>query len=1554
MSSNGPEDKKCVSQWPPQLSTGTGFNTTTLINQQGWGDCNDQLRQSSQWPHSRNNNMSNIDCCQNTGQHKKALDLKQTQQTNSSLFQGHSGENQSQTLHIGQVQPDKANGLLDPIINNELNQLSILYSNVQQQVQSRQPEQLMRQQMEQVQQLMEQQQKLIKLLSWPMAHQGFTLPVGFAPPWTGISAGLLPGNNAMIQFSSPSAKEDSTNVLTQASFPNPLVETAQSTKQLNSSTSANGNHIQTAIHPHLSQGMDDSTAEYSVLTQCSANEKPNSQVSRQKSQVKEPETSVDECILEHENYPGNLSPINEEKAEQGEEQRVVTPFGIKTNSKEMGRLEERPIRPGIDEKQKTFEDFVEEQLKVDSELFQQDSQVIWKYQLLNQRRWRIEIGRLGRKRLIIPLWLCRVDINEVKVAPKKSFLKRGEGIARFEKNKENILKEQKRNPDHESVDQLPKKVRFCNQRRLSLPSFNEYKKLQINKQSALKKQVSSLELVESKTKKFVSTSSSITNSKRKELKQKEKQDEIKNSTDEGIQSDINVPELSTKVESPCKYSNERNSGSQRIVQESTTGDVRPVGESQGRANASKDLSLHILERQQLIRAGPESQSQTNSSVSHGSVERQSQGQEVEQNVANSLQGSSNDQPPFNSTNQQECPSMNKSETLDWSTELPQEQSEQKQNNLTNIKDPRKMQSGKGPNIGFKKVNDKIVQVTSDNLPCHRASFRTQEGKDHNMHSFANTGLIPLVDYKHSMHGYFKSNNEHCGVSNVRAYGVDPDSNGLNSQLQQPPTDEILHNSVCSGRSLDLSDDADYASDAPSGTEELGMAFQNSQHFTDCKSTAGMAPVKCNTPSSTTSSESETSDLKPPSSRRYPSQYNRPTRNKTKTARKKLNFAKKNISNFVANEKCGTQQSDLVQLSCHVLAQQLSPALSVAQNASKTSDHSHQMKTNSGSVQEDAQSRKLQEKLLQLETEIDRFKAENTALAKLKEEQVLALESLRKRMDQFEYERTEKITQLEATKKEELKKLMEERQLSEKNSQAKVAFDKRDHEAMELLKKQVGQLQEELKRNESRWSFAHNYLRSQIDTLTKENFELRDELKAVECHQLEPVIRNEPAILTSSKSETPVFNAMIRSTSQTAQWSHRSRSSTPNGRRVPLERSQTPVNTEPKISESMVKRAEIQKRQMQEIQGRPPIRLRSRSATPTGWKTPLQERPTTDQALSKPPSVLFNEVNMSIQQPISNHQKAQEGKLSTPRLNQSVFQRNTAGLARGSSEDNLCKHLQTTEHMPRSQSYTTKQQGTKALIKSTVETPSRLQERPPSGRRSRSTTPSGRKTPLDGKQIGFDIEQKVSRPSSVLSRRESACFKSNITQDDVREEIQYPDGKMEQILTNGNRIIIFRNGTRKEVSADGQSVTITFFNGDVKQFMPDQTVIYYYADAKTTHTTFPSGIEMLQFSNNQIEKHYPDGKKEIIFPDQTIKHLFPDGHEKSIFPDGTVVNLQKNGDKIIEFNNGQREIHTPQYKRREYPDGTKKTVYPNGRQETKYSTGRVRIKDKKGNLVLDKM
>ncbi|KAG8452924.1 hypothetical protein GDO86_004646 [Hymenochirus boettgeri] len=239
---------------------------------------------------------------------------------------------------------------------------------------------------------------------------------------------------------------------------------------------------------------------------------------------------------------------------------------------------------------------------------------------------------------------------------------------------------------------------------------------------------------------------------------------------------------------------------------------------------------------------------------------------------------------------------------------------------------------------------------------------------------------------------------------------------------------------------------------------------------------------------------------------------------------------------------------------------------------------------------------------------------------------------------------------------------------------------------------------------------------------------------------------------------------------------------------------------------------------------------------------------------------------------------------------------------------------------------------------------RRSQSPPKGKNSKKTPSSN---------AGKVETSKAEPPGIILLQELKDQIPSNVgSKDDVQGEIVYSDGKVERILRDGTHVIVFPNGTRKDVSADGKTTTVTFFNGDVKQVMEDQRIIYYYADAQTTHTTYPDGLEILQFSNGQIEKHFPDGKKEITFPDQTIKNLYMDGREESIFPDGTIITVHLDGSKVIEFDNGQRELHTAHYKRRQYPDGTVKTVYSNGQIETKYASGRVRIKDKDGNVIMD--
>ncbi|XP_068936666.1 centromere protein J isoform X2 [Petaurus breviceps papuanus] len=432
---------------------------------------------------------------------------------------------------------------------------------------------------------------------------------------------------------------------------------------------------------------------------------------------------------------------------------------------------------------------------------------------------------------------------------------------------------------------------------------------------------------------------------------------------------------------------------------------------------------------------------------------------------------------------------------------------------------------------------------------------------------------------------------------------------------------------------------------------------------------------------------------------------------------------------------------------------------------------------------------LREKVVELETEIERFKAENASLAKLRNERENALENLRKEIADFEQQKAKELARIEEFKKEEMRKLQKERRVFEKyTTTARAIPDRKERGEIQVLKQQIADLQEELKRKETKWSNTHGRLKSQIETLAKENTDLREEIKIMEQFRLEAWKKAE-AIENNLKNEHPLIS-------------------------VKKEESTNPLLGFQKSQNLSSSQMEKYKKNHSRGQGNLPRRPKS---------APVQD--------------------------LSNSDKRQ-------------------------------------------------------LI-----------------------------------------------PSEIFEPLICPVPDSKV-QEEIHEEISHPDGKIEKVLKSGCHVILFPNGTRKEVSSDGKTVTITFFNGDVKKVMPDERVIYYYAATQTTHTTYPEGLEVLHFSSGQIEKHFPDGRKEITFPDQSIKNLFEDGREESIFPDGTIVRVQQDGNKVIEFNNGQRELHTPQFKRREYPDGTIKTVYSNGHQETKYISGRVRIKDKDGNVLMD--
>ncbi|XP_077996456.1 centrosomal P4.1-associated protein-like [Glandiceps talaboti] len=673
-------------------------------------------------------------------------------------------------------------------------------------------------------------------------------------------------------------------------------------------------------------------------------------------------------------------------------------------------------------------------------------------------------------------------------------------------------------------------------------------------------------------------------------------------------------------------------------------------------------------------------------------------------------------------------------------------------------------------------------------------------------------------------------------------GVDEHSIGLEDEVDDVPDDSLLER----GSATEDEDDTDRTLEADN--TELDFSQRNSSHvdFNDSESWGDFSQVIKDSDEEEESEDEGSSDHDNTKDEESIIAGSVPLVTSTPPVRRKTSQDSKSIvTKEMLPEPVSTPPTSGLMTK---LFPQLKP---VVPKETQQQQQQQQLHTVSDRpLGEGVQSKLLKDKLAELETEIEKFRRENATLLKLREDREKAMKQLQKEMKDFEKYKQEELQRLEEHKEDEMKKLKREKKTFEKYQKAARAMpDKREREEIDMLQKQVQELQEELDRKETRWNSSNTRLRNRLENLEEENQELKNAVQVLERKRLESW-KNEEKTAARGKGK---------------------------GQKKTSSKNQDVLNHD-KSSESS---------------------------------------PTESTSM--------------------NTKKTQENRLVNER---SKVKRHTDGSAKESKSideatpQTICRDELLPEDTPRKQ--------------------------------LPITSPTKQSSQVDGFE-GYNSEAVPKKP---VHRKRAIKFgnpgdsnpnyelKTPIrsTEEDGQdvEEVVHPDGKVECIYNSGRRVITFTNGTRKEISPDGQTIIVSFFNGDIKQIMPDQRVIYYYAEAKTTHTTYPDGLEVLQFPNNQIEKHYPDGTKEITFPDHTIKYLFPNGCEESIFPDGTVLRVDKNGDRTMEFPNGQREIHTSQYKKREYPDGTVKTVYPDGRQETRYSNGRIRVKDKDGRVIVDRM
>eukprot|EP01022_Parablepharisma_sp_SALTPOND_P001540 TRINITY_DN1066_c1_g1_i4.p1 TRINITY_DN1066_c1_g1~~TRINITY_DN1066_c1_g1_i4.p1 ORF type:complete len:630 (+),score=96.38 TRINITY_DN1066_c1_g1_i4:9217-11106(+) len=137
-------------------------------------------------------------------------------------------------------------------------------------------------------------------------------------------------------------------------------------------------------------------------------------------------------------------------------------------------------------------------------------------------------------------------------------------------------------------------------------------------------------------------------------------------------------------------------------------------------------------------------------------------------------------------------------------------------------------------------------------------------------------------------------------------------------------------------------------------------------------------------------------------------------------------------------------------------------------------------------------------LQELNNEIEQLKQEKERLKKQKLEQERIAKKLSKEIEAFQKQKEKELADLEELKKQEMQKLKKEKRVFERQVKAMQNVpNRKEREEIELLKKEVIQLKDELKSKETRYKLNMDRAKKQIDDLSLKNAELQNEVKILE-------------------------------------------------------------------------------------------------------------------------------------------------------------------------------------------------------------------------------------------------------------------------------------------------------------------------------------------------------------------------------------------------------------------------------------------------------------------------
>lgn len=525
----------------------------------------------------------------------------------------------------------------------------------------------------------------------------------------------------------------------------------------------------------------------------------------------------------------------------------------------------------------------------------------------------------------------------------------------------------------------------------------------------------------------------------------------------------------------------------------------------------------------------------------------------------------------------------------------------------------------------------------------------------------------------------------------------------------------------------------------------------------------------------------------------------------------------------------------------------------------------------------ATSELLKERLHELEDEIEKFKNENANLAKMREEIDLERQKFYEEKNAFEQKYNEDRVLSEYYLAEEKEKLTKQKQQYERYvREMRGRLNKKEKDEVINLKKEISDLKEEIKIKDAKSTSTIARLRNQIKIMEKEKDNLQKDIEKLKKENRRIQHSNEVTRRLTNLKYLEQINKKLTNMSKNThsevgldsdvkykayeiERQSRSRRIAPavNGLVRPRAKSVPNLKVTSRYAKYFSQRDAVSQLEKNDMTNYEVIGANSDDDSDSN-QTNIDLEVETSELLQNNDNSSNNDDDNNIERIYlerfqsgdrlqSGSSKSNSNRSSLSNTDKNGFKDNPDPYfirksLSDSKESVSSNHL--SPHCPSLGSNSSKSPISILSNRTGRKSPTLMKDNPNYSKESnssqqRSGSPVSILSKFSGSQRSHTIINQDQFKDKLSVTPEPSTSKTSLTKTNLNPiEIKKSDGSKE---------LRFPNGNVKYISADGKYTKFVYYNGDVKEnFFSEGRIKYFYADAKTYHTTYPDGLEVLEF------------------------------------------------------------------------------------------------------------